>query len=143
MALVKGVCPNCGKNIEVEENDFNVVCTYCGVPFFPREAIDAYNKQISELVNNLNVDTINVNADNISNYATLGFAALREKNHEKCGFYADDILKRKADAPEGLLFKAFFVSNNYSKEEGIRYYVLAYINASTDDMKKIILDNFK
>ena len=143
MALVKGVCPNCSKNIEVEENDFNVVCTYCGVPFFPREAIDAYNKQIAELVNNLNVDTINVNADNIANYATLGFAALREKNHEKCGFYADDILKRKADAPEGLLFKAFFVSNNYSKEEGIRYYVSAYINATTDDMKKIILDTFK
>ena len=23
MALVKGVCPNCGKNIEVEENDVN------------------------------------------------------------------------------------------------------------------------
>ena len=143
MALVKGICPNCGKSIEVEENDFNVVCTYCGVPFFPREAIDAYNKQISELVNNLNVDTINVNADNISNYATLGFASLREKNHEKCGFYADDILKRKADSPEGLLFKAFFVSNNYSKEEGIRYYVLAYSNANSDDMKKIILDTFK
>lgn len=143
MALVKGICPNCGKSIEVEENDFNVVCTYCGVPFFPREAIDAYNKQISELVNNLNVDTINVNADNISNYATLGFASLREKNHEKCGFYADDILKRKADSPEGLLFKAFFVSNNYSKEEGIRYYVLAYSNANSDDIKKIILDTFK
>ena len=54
---------------------------------------------------NIRCDAVNTafshgNADNIANYATLGFAALREKNHEKCGFYADDILKRKADAPE-------------------------------------------
>ena len=102
MALAKGKCPNCGEFIEVEENDFNVICRFCGVPFLPKEAIEKYQNYLSNLCNDLNIDTINVNADNISNYATLGLTALKEKNPEKCGFYADDILKRQPLSPEGL-----------------------------------------
>lgn len=143
MALVKAICPNCNEMIEIESNDFNVVCKFCGVPFMPKEGIDKYNHHIATMVNNLNVDTLNVNAENIKNYATLGIAALKEGNHEKCGFYADDILRRSPSSPEGLLFRAFFVSNNYSKEEGFRCYFLAYENVKDQELKTLILDTFK
>ena len=77
-----------------------------------------YNKHINDVVESINIDTVNINNESVNNYALLGIAALKEGNHEKCGFYADDILKRKENSPEGLLLKAFFVSNNYSKEDG-------------------------
>ena len=143
MALVKGICPNCNKEIKVEENDFNVICTFCGVPFFPHEAVNLYNKKINDMLDNVVVDTLDVTADSIANYATLGLTSLKEKNHEKCGFYADDILKRNSNSPEGLLLKAFFISNNYSKEEGIFYYVEAYKNCVESELRKLILDTFK
>ena len=142
MAICKVKCPNCGEISEVEANDFNVVCKFCGVPFMPKEGIDCYNNHISQLVNNLNVDTVNVNTENIDNYALLGIASLKEKNHEKCGFYADDILKRNPSSCDGLLLKAYFVSDNYSKEEGIRYYLLAYENAP-ENKKDLIISTFK
>lgn len=143
MAIVKAKCPNCGKIIDIEEEEFNVMCKFCGVPFMPKEGIEEYSRHISDIVNNLNVDTLNVTADNIANYATLGLASLSEKNHEKCGFYADDILKRNPHSPEGLLLKAFFVSNNYSKEEGIRYYFLAFNNSSDPQLSEKILQTLK
>lgn len=143
MALAKGKCPNCGEFIEVEENDFNVICRFCGVPFLPKEAIEKYQNYLSNLGNDLNIDTINVNADNISNYATLGLTALKEKNPEKCGFYADDILKRQPLSPEGLLLKAYFICDNYSKEEGLRYYFLSYANAKDGSLKKLIVTTLK
>ena len=87
-------------------------------------------------------DTVNVNTENIDNYALLGIASLKEKNHEKCGFYADDILKRNPSSCDGLLLKAYFVSDNYSKEEGIRYYLLAYENAP-ENKKDLIISTFK
>ncbi len=143
MSRVKAKCPNCNELIDIDDSEFNVVCKYCGVPFMPKEGIEKYNEHIAALANNLNIDTINVNAEDISNFATLGLSSLKEKNHEKCGFYADDILKRKPSAPEGLLLKAFFVSNNYSKEEGIRKYFLAYENSKDEKLTKLILDTFK
>lgn len=143
MSLSKGKCPNCGEFIEVEANEFNVICRFCGVPFFPKEAIEKYQNYLAQLGNDLNIDTINVNADNIANYATLGLTALKEKNPEKCGFYADDILKRQPSSPEGLLLKAYFVSDNYSKEEGIRYYLLAYQNAKDPSLKELIEKTLK
>lgn len=143
MALVKAICPNCGEQIEIDSHEFSVVCRFCGVPFMPREGIDLYERRIGEMVSQLNVDTVNVRADDISNYATLGLASLKDGNHEKCGFYAEDILKRQPASPEGLLLKAFFVSNNYSKEEGIRTYFTAYENAESKDLRALILETFK
>ena len=140
MALVKGICPNCGKEIKIEENEFNVLCTYCGVPFFPHEAINLYKTQLNNILDNVNVDVLDINADNISNYATLGLSALKDRNPEKCGFYADDILKRKEDSPEGLLLKAYFISSNYSKEEGMQYFKQAYNNCDNLELKELILD---
>lgn len=143
MAIVKAKCPNCNELIEIEASDFNVVCKYCGVPFMPKEGIENYNKHISILAQSINIDTIDVNAESVSNYATLGLAALKDKNHEKCGFYADDILKRNPYSPEGLLLKAFFVSNNYSKEDGIRYYLQAYENAKDNKLITVIIDTMR
>ena len=143
MALVKGKCPNCGEFIEVDSNDFNVICRFCGVPFLPKEAIEKYQNYLANLGNDLNIDTLNVNADNISNYATLGLTALKEKNPEKCGFYADDILKRKPSSPEGLLLKAYFICDNYSKEEGLRYYLLSFANAEDKSLKELIIKTLK
>ena len=143
MAQVKAICPNCGEQIEIDSHEFNVVCRFCGVPFMPREGIDLYERHIGQMVSRLDVDTVNVRADDISNYATLGLASLKDGNHEKCGFYAEDILKRQPNSPEGLLLKAFFVSNNYSKEEGIRTYFTAFENAESEDLKTLILETFK
>lgn len=143
MAIVKARCPNCNELIEIDDTQFNVVCKFCGVPFMPSEGIEKYNNYLATLTESLDIDTINVDAENISNYATLGIASLKEKNHEKCGFYAEDILKRKPNSPEGLLLKAFFVSNNYSKEDGIRNYLLAYENATDESLINLILDTFK
>lgn len=143
MSLVKAKCPNCGQLVEIDEKDFLVTCKFCGVPFMPQEGIDNYNNYLAQMANNLDIDTINVNTNDISNYATLGLAALKEKNHEKCGFYADDILKRNPNSPEGLLLRAFFASNNYSVEEGIRSYFLAYENSDNDELRKLIISTLE
>lgn len=137
MAIVKSRCPNCGEISEIESDEFNVVCRFCGVPFMPKEGIDSYNNYI---INNVDVDTVNIKAENISSYAMLGIASLKDKNAEKCGFYADDILKRDPINVDGLLLKAYFINNNYSKEEGIRYYFLAFENCK-DNEKFLLIQN--
>lgn len=143
MNLVKSKCPNCGEISDIEANEFNVVCRFCGVPYMPKEGIDKYNKHISNLVDSLSVDTVNVNAENIANYAMLGIASLKDGNHEKCGFYAEDILKRNPQSPEGLLLKAYFVSDNYSKEEGIRNYLISLKFAKESELIELILSTWK
>lgn len=143
MALKKSKCPNCGEISEVDDGEFNVVCRYCGVPYMPREGIDNYNKHINDVVESINIDTVNINNESVNNYALLGIAALKEGNHEKCGFYADDILKRKEDSPEGLLLKAFFVSNNYSKEEGIDNYLSSLKYAKDQELISLIISTLK
>lgn len=139
MASVKSKCPNCGEISEIESNEFNVVCFFCGVPYMPREGIDNYNNHIAK---SLDIDTVNVHSENLKNYAMLGLASLKEKNAEKCGFYADDILKRDPSSSEGLLLKAYFVSHNYSKEDGIRYFFQALSNCTSDILRKQIHDAF-
>ena len=143
MALKKSKCPNCGEISEVDDSEFNVVCRYCGVPYMPREGIDNYNKHINDVVESINIDTVNINNESVNNYALLGIAALKDGNHEKCGFYADDILKRKEDSPEGLLLKAFFVSNNYSKEEGIDNYLSSLKYAKDQELINLIISTLK
>lgn len=139
MAKVKSKCPNCGEISEIESSEFNVVCRFCGVPFMPKEGVDSYNNYIA---NNINIDTVNVNAENISSYAMLGIASLQEKNAEKCGFYADDILKRDAFNVDGLLLKAYFVNNNYSKEDAMKYYFLAFDNCYNQEKFELIQRTF-
>lgn len=139
VAIVKSKCPNCGEISEIESNEFNVVCFFCGVPYMPKEGIDNYNNYIAR---SIEVDTVNVNSENLKNYAMLGLASLKEKNAEKCGFYADDILKRNPLSSEGLLLKAYFVSNNYSKEEGIKLFFQSLKNCNDENLKKEIYDAF-
>ena len=79
MPIKKSKCPNCGAISEIDINEFNVVCRICGVPYMPKEGIEAYNKHIANLVDSLTVDTVNVNAENIKNYALLGISALKEE----------------------------------------------------------------
>ena len=143
MSLKKSKCPNCGEISEVDDSEFNVVCKYCGVPYMPKEGIDNYNKHVNDVVESINIDTVNINNESVNNYALLGIAALKEGNHEKCGFYADDILKRKEDSPEGLLLKAFFVSNNYSKEEGIDNYLSSLKFAKNQELISLIISTLK
>lgn len=142
MTLKKAKCPNCGEISDIDIDEFNVVCFFCGVPYKPSEGIECYNRHLSKVIDSLDVDTVNVNTD-ISNYALLGIASLKENNHEKCGFYADDILKRNPLSPEGLLLKAFFVSNNYSKEDGIKNYLLALDNTNKKDLIDLIMVTLK
>lgn len=139
--MVKAKCPNCGKLIEIDENEFLTNCFFCGVPFQPQEGIDAYNNYLTSLTDNILVDTLHVEGET-SNYAMLGIQALKDKNPEKCGFYADDILKINPSSQEGLLLKAYFISDNYSKEEGIRYYLLSYENSKDDEFKDLIISTF-
>lgn len=142
MALKKAKCPNCGEISEIDDNEFNVVCFFCGVPYKPNEGIESYNNHLSKVINSLEVETVDYNTD-VTNYALLGIASLKENNHERCGFYANDILKRNPSSSEGLLLKAFFVSHNYSKEEGIRNYLLALDNTSKKDLIELIVATFK
>lgn len=139
MANVKSKCPNCGEISEIESSEFNVVCFFCGVPYMPKEGIDNFNNHIAR---SIDIDTVNVHSENIKNYAMLGLSSLKEKNAEKCGFYADDILKRNPSSPEGLLLKAYFVSNNYSKEDGIKYFFQAINNCEDKNLLKTIFNAF-
>ena len=39
MTLKKAKCPNCGEISDIDIDEFNVVCFFCGVPYKPSEGI--------------------------------------------------------------------------------------------------------
>lgn len=69
MSLVVGICPSCGKLLEVDKENDAAICEYCGIPFIIEKAINNYkavnhsNNDIHDLVINSSVrdDIKNVN----------------------------------------------------------------------------------
>lgn len=56
MALIPGICTQCGATLSLESNSDAMVCPYCNTPFIVEKAIQKYN-----ITNNIKADTIIIN----------------------------------------------------------------------------------
>lgn len=56
--LVKGVCPQCGGQLEVDPAQDAAVCPYCGTPYVVSKAVNNFNVQNAHIdhVDHVNVD---------------------------------------------------------------------------------------
>ncbi len=56
--LVKGVCPQCGGQLEVDPAQDAAICPYCGTPYVVSKAVNNFNVQNAHIdhVDHVNVD---------------------------------------------------------------------------------------
>ncbi len=82
MSIVKVLCPECDKEIEVDNANKAGLCPHCNKPFVTQDAIDKYKKQVQAKINQ---------EDNDNKINKEGFYVI--KDMLTCKFFNDNVLK--------------------------------------------------
>lgn len=82
--LVKGVCPQCGGQLEVDPAQDAAVCPYCGTPYVVSKAVNNYTVQNAHIdhVDHVNVD-LKGSVDSIIGLAEREFDKNRKERREE------------------------------------------------------------
>lgn len=102
MGLVAAKCPQCGADINVDEEKDAGICEYCGTAFITEKAINNYNTYVT---NNYAGANINITGGNIENLLKMAQNAEDAGNTKEANRYFSKVLELDSDNATALLGK--------------------------------------
>lgn len=102
MSLVAAKCTECGAQIEVDSSKEGGVCKYCGTSFLTEKVINNY---ITNVQNNFDGATINVNGPKVEHMLKNGLRTYEEGNYEEAYKIFTQVLNFDSDCTEALLYR--------------------------------------
>lgn len=102
MSFVAAKCTECGAQIEVDSSKEAGVCKYCGVPFVTEKVINHY---VTNVQNNFNGATINVNGPKAEDMLKNGLRTYEEGNYEEAYRIFTQVLNSDPDCTDAMLYR--------------------------------------
>lgn len=102
MGLVAAKCPQCGANINVDEEKDAGICEYCGTAFITEKAINNYNTYVT---NNYAGASINVVGGNLDNLLKMAENAIEAENASEALNYVNKALEIDPKCTKAWIFK--------------------------------------
>lgn len=102
MGLVAAKCPQCGANINVDEEKDAGICEYCGTAFITEKAINNYNTYVT---NNYAGANINITGGNMDNLLKMAENATEATNGSEALNYVNKALEIEPESSRAWILK--------------------------------------
>lgn len=146
MGLVAAKCPQCGANINVDEEKDAGICEYCGTAFITEKAINNYNTYVT---NNYAGANINITGGNVDNLLKMAENAIEATNGSEALNYVNKALEIEPESSRAWILKMKTVklqddlhnnqldTYNINVQETVTYGNKAIEYASPDEKEKV------